>query len=155
MRWSAWVRLWSHVEAPWSLALVRLLLGVSVVGDLLQLGFGGLIDAVFVPESAGGLLHHGETWWWAILGADITSGRALYACLLLAHASVALGFFTRSASVVALLLSAQFGLMHPDGDRGIDMLIRNVLMVFAFSRAGAAWSVDARWATGSWRAGAP
>jgi hypothetical protein len=49
--------------------------------------------------------------------------------------------------LVALLVYAQFAQVLPEADRGIDMLIRNVLCILVFVPAGRAWGVDA------WRRG--
>ena len=68
------------------------------------------------------------------------------ACLLLAS-----GTFSRTSALALVLLWAQLEDMLPVADRAIDRLYRNLLLVLACSGAGRAWSVDARWSTGSWR----
>ncbi|RME26444.1 MAG: hypothetical protein D6798_06715 [Deltaproteobacteria bacterium] len=69
---------------------------------------------------------------------------------VVASAGLAAGIATRLSAVVLVLLLAQLALILPAADRGIDMLIRNTLLVLACSGAGRAWSVDARLRTGRW-----
>jgi hypothetical protein len=45
----------------------------------------------------------------------------------------------------------QLSALAPAGDRGIDALLRGVLVLFALSGAGATWSVDARLRSGSFK----
>jgi hypothetical protein len=51
----AWVELWDRREPPTVLALVRILVGVVLLADLLQVAGHGLVDALWAPPSAGGL----------------------------------------------------------------------------------------------------
>ena len=143
----AWVRLWDEREAPTSLAMVRLLLGLALLVDLLQIVQLGLVDALFTGPSAGGLVAGRTDAPWALgVGLDPWSGRLLYGAMLLSALCLCVGWWTRLSAVTLLLLWAQFAWMVPQADRGIDMLARNVLLLLAFSGAGAALSVDAWWA---------
>jgi hypothetical protein len=52
--------------------------------------------------------------------------------------------------VVLLLVWAQLSHVLPPADRGIDMLLRNVLLILALSGCGRAWSIEARLRSGAW-----
>ena len=149
-----WVALWSGDEAPWSLALLRVALGVALLVDVVGMWPQDLVDALFVSADHGGLVlpASGRSalpgwWWW--LGDAPWTGRLLHAGMVTAALGLATGTFTRSSAALWVVLSAQFADLHPAGDRGIDMMVRNVAMILAASGAGAALSVDA-WSRGAW-----
>ncbi|MFT4978085.1 MAG: hypothetical protein ACI8S6_003993, partial [Myxococcota bacterium] len=53
LRW--WVALTSRREDPLSQALVRVLLAAVILADWVQIGRLGLVEALFAPESMGGM----------------------------------------------------------------------------------------------------
>ena len=156
--WHRWVQVWNGQELPWPMALVRLLLGAAMLFDFLTFLPLGMVEVVMLPADQGGVLP--SEWkvpppWWDWFGATPASAWGLYIGLLASSFLVMIGCFTRTAVVVLMLLSAQFAWMHGAGDRGIDTMMRNVLMILAFSGAGRGLSVDAWWRTGSlWGDGA-
>lgn len=148
-----WIELWDGEEAAWPLAMVRLLLGAAMFGDYLTIAWRGLVQSVFVSEAFGGLLDSTRSVpvpWWAWMGDGEASGLLLYGLLLLTSFTLMVGLFTRTSAVALMLLSAQMAWLHPAGDRGIDTLMRNVLMMLMFSGAGQALSVDAWLRCRSW-----
>jgi hypothetical protein len=141
-----WVAFWGEEEAPWSLGAVRLLLGLAVLGDLLQLGVLGLVEPLMTVSSEGGLVAaRTEAPWLALTGGGAAGAWALYGGLVTTSALVAVGLGTRWAALGFVVLSAQFAWMLPGADRGIDTLIRNTMLLLACSEAGAALSVSAWW----------
>ena len=147
----AWVRLWDHQEAPWVLALVRILLATVMLADLLPLWPLGLIEPTYAPAPLG--LGHLETrerehLLYSVL--DPSAATTLYAVTCLALASFGAGFFTRISGLVALFLYAQLALVLPLADRGIDLAFRNVILLLVLANAGRALSIDAWRRTGSW-----
>jgi len=146
-----WVRFWDGPEAPWSMALVRLCLGLALLGDYLHMGWLGLVEPLLTPGPDGGLAGRvgaDPALWQALFGTGPTAAWGLYLGLVGASAGVALGCLSRTSAAVLLVLSAQMAWILPAGDRGIDMLSRNVLMILVFAGGGQALSVDAwvrRW----------
>jgi hypothetical protein len=67
-----------------------------------------------------------------------------------AAASLCIGWSTRSSALVLLLASSQLAQLSPGSDRGIDTLLRNVLIILVFAPSGATLSADARLRTGRW-----
>jgi hypothetical protein len=145
------VRLLDRREAPDVLAAIRIGVAVVLLADFLTVARLGLVTALFASPEAGGLARGDGALWVAVFGGGVAGGRLLHAGLTLSAAALAVGLFTRTSALVLMLLSAQWNQLLPEADRAIDMLLRNVLLVLAFSRAGDTWSVDARWRTGSWR----
>ncbi|MCK6502340.1 HTTM domain-containing protein [Myxococcota bacterium] len=152
IRW--WVGLWDRREAPTSLAVVRILVGALILVDLLELARLDLVVPLYAPRPAGGMAGVlgrelvPELYRW--LPATAQTATAAFWLAVVAAATFTAGLSTRLSAVVLLLLLAQLSLILPPADRGIDMLLRNALMVLAFSRCGAAGSVDARLRAGRW-----
>ncbi|MFN0250715.1 MAG: HTTM domain-containing protein [Kofleriaceae bacterium] len=135
--WVAWVAFWDRRESPTALALVRILVGVSVVGDLANTLARGLVTPLY--STAGYANAYGG--WGRVLGDD--PGPVLFAIVLGAAIAMTLGAATRVACIVFALAGAQLAYIAPDADRGIDMIVRIVALVLALSMSHARWSVDA------------
>lgn len=150
IRW--WVGLWDRREPADSLALVRLLLGALVLWDLSRVASLDLVLPLFAPHDQGGMgnaLDRAQVpWLYDLLPATAATTRAAFWTATAAAAALSLGLLTRVATLLLLLLLAQLALVLPAADRGIDMLVRNALLVLLFSRCGAAWSLDALLRTG-------
>lgn len=148
-RVAAWIQLWDRHEPPHTLALVRILVASVILWDFFTILRLGLVPVLFSPMEAGGFpdvadrnpvpeLYRWFAWdtptawlgWGVMVGAT--------SCLLV-------GFLTPLAGLVALLTSAQLALVLPNGDRGIDLLLRNALFLLLLSGCGRVWSVDALW----------
>ena len=83
-------------------------------------------------------VYHG---WSRALGDD--PGPLLFAIVFGAAIAMTLGVATRVACVVFAIAGAQLAYIAPDGDRGIDMIVRIVALILALSMSHARWSIDA------------
>jgi hypothetical protein len=135
--WGAWVAFWDRRESPTGLALVRILVGACVVGDLVNTLARGLVTPLYSTAGYANV-HEG---WGRVLGDD--PGPVLFAIVLGAAIAMTIGAATRVAGVVFALAGAQLAHVAPDADRGIDMIVRIVALVLAVSMSHARWSVDA------------
>lgn len=150
--WRWWRELWDHHEPPYSLALVRILVGLVLCYDYLRVLQLGIVDVLWAPEQADGIpdvLFRNpvpELYQWFPL--TTTPAWIAWGLCLAGAVGVTLGLYTRLSALVFVVVSAQLAQVLPLGDRGIDMLLRNVMAILAFSEAGAAWSVEARWRGG-------
>ncbi len=147
-----WIALWDRREVPHVLAAVRIGVGLVLLLDFLTLWRLDLVTALLAGAEHGGLSRAaGGAWeplWYAWFGDGLGSARALHAGLVLTSLCLTAGWFSRASAIVLMLLYAQAEQILPEADRGIDVLLRNVLMALGLSRCGAAWSLDAVWATG-------
>lgn len=145
--WDRWVAFWEGEEAPWSLALVRILLGAVIVSDFAQIGQLDLVLALFGGQAHGGLTdvltRNAAPLWTDLFGAGERSAWGLYGLITMSAVSFCLGFLTRGSALVLLLAWAQFAQLVPAADRGIDTLCRDVLVIFVFARSGEGLSLDA------------
>jgi hypothetical protein len=150
-----WVRFWDQREAPHTLGVIRFLVGLIAFIDFLDIGRRGLVLTLFAPLETGGLADvFARTssipliYQW--FPAEPATAIGLYAMICLALFCVMVGFAARFWALVAVLLWAQFAGILPPADRGIDILLRNVLLILACSGAGESLSIDAWRRRGHW-----
>jgi uncharacterized membrane protein YphA (DoxX/SURF4 family) len=140
----AWVALWDRREAPTALAMVRIGIALVLLYDYLDLWQLGIVEAMYARPPDGYATGYTRGLWsvdW--LGAGPDAAFALWLASIVSLVMVVIGALTRVACIVAVLISAQFAFLAPDADRGIDGLLRLVLLIVALSRSHAIWSVDA------------
>jgi len=141
-----WVAFWDQRESAHSLALVRILVGASVLADLLMAWQLDLVPDVWAPPPFG--LGYGATdnrppWTMAWFGATPASTAGVYAWAAISAVMLMTGTFTRFSGWSLAFASAQLSLISPSADRGIDDLLRIASALLGCSGAGACWSVDA------------
>jgi len=143
---AAWVTFWDRREPATSLALVRILVAVVLLGDLVQAYAYGLVEAIWGPPPEGlGWGGQGNNaplaarW----LGASADTAWIVWGTGVISALTLAAGAASRVSAFVLAFTWAQLGLLAPDSDRGIDFLLRGVLLILALSPCGARWSIDA------------
>lgn len=146
--WRAWVALWSRQESPRVLAILRVTMALVLLYDFVHIADLGVISALWGVPEVGGL---GDVMGrnpvpevYRLLPADATTPMLLWGVMVGALVAMLVGFLTPAAITVALLTSAQLAQILPNGDRGIDLAIRDMLMILALSDCGRIWSIDAR-----------
>jgi hypothetical protein len=136
------------------LGLVRLLVGAVLFYDFFHVGQLGLVETLWAAPAEGGISNVMDRpslpLLLQFLPASAATARGLHWALCLSAFCFTVGCFTRSSGVIFLLLYAQSALIIPLGDRGIDLMMRNVVFLLLFSQCGAWGSVDAKRRTGSW-----
>jgi hypothetical protein len=143
-----WVAFWDAREAPESLALVRLLAPLAILYDLASALAAGLVPALWSPPPGGmgwGALTASPPDSVSWFGASDATVWLLFGAVGLAALLVSAGLWHRPAALVLAWSSAELARLSPDGDRAIDQLLRIVMLVLAFSRADACFSVAAWW----------
>lgn len=139
----AWVALWDRREPATALAAVRIAIAVVMLYDYAVVWHLDAIEGLWSRPPDGYGWGGDDRWSARWLGSDGGSAFALWAASMIALVAVATGTLTRVACVVVVLISAQLSFRAPDADRGIDTMLRIVLLVLALSRSHAVWSVDA------------
>lgn len=135
MIWRWWLRRCERLVDARVLALVRVLLCLCVLLDLLRIAQLGLVDDFYRLYEHGGINAHPDSTLRIVdwLGPD--AGIAAYWGCVGLFALGALGLATRPALLAAVLLYAQVGHLYNPGDRGIDRIVRTVLLILVFSQA--------------------
>ena len=145
--WRAWVAMLDRREKATSLVLVRILVAAAVLGDLLQAWWLDVVGAVWAPPPHG--TGYASIWdplppfmvrWF---GPGVDTAELVFWIAVVAAALLLIGAATRVSAVVLALMLAQLGHMAPEGDRGIDFLLRTAVAILVFSSCQARWSVDA------------
>jgi hypothetical protein len=136
--WRAWVALMDRREPATALALVRIFTSLVLLVELAWTYQQGQVELLWSTFPDGFAANAGT--WADSLGV---SAFGLWALAMIALACVLLGLATRVALVGFVLVSAQLSMIAPDGESGLDMLIRIVFLILALSRCHARWSIDA------------
>ncbi|MEZ4317255.1 MAG: HTTM domain-containing protein [Myxococcota bacterium] len=148
-----WVAFWDATEHPRTLGIVRILLAIVILFDFFEIWAYDLVVPLLGPQEVGGwadlMARENPPLLYQWLPAAEWVPRLHHAVLVGSAAFFGLGFFTRTSAVVLMLSWAQVAVTQPLSDRAIDLLCRNVLMIFALSGAGRWGSLDALWSTGS------
>lgn len=145
--WRTWRALWAGDEAAGVLSLIRVLIAVVLLADLVEVWRLHLIIPLWGPGDAGGMGNPAqqrvppELYAW--FGNTVAVGRGAFFVLVGSLVCLALGLLAQPAALVALLVYAQLALVLPGADRGIDMLIRNVLLLLTFVPSGRTFGLDA------------
>jgi len=158
IRW--WIDLWDREEPATALAALRVSISAALLLDLLTVGRLGLVQLLWSPKEGGGLLNplarDAVPLLYQWLPPEPWAATAIHVAFCVLALAFGAGLFTRLSGLLLVLLYAQVAALFPFGDRGIDLLLRNALVILLFSRCGAAWSLDALRRTGSLRGdGAP
>lgn len=141
--WLAWVELWDRREPAYALAIVRIGVALALLHDYLTVWRLDLIAPLWSTAPDGCATPSWSGWSVSWLGTGPDAAYTLWLAAVIAMIAVVTGTLTRVACVVGVLISAQLAHLAPDADRGIDELLRVVLLVLALSRSHAVWSVDA------------
>jgi len=139
--WDAWLALWRGDEDVRHLALVRILVGVILAGDLLWTRRLGLIEPLWGLDGVVDIAARDPMpalWRW--FGHD--AAHVGWTLSFAGAVGLATGTLTRLSAVVLVLAYAQLADANTWSDRGIDTLLRNVTLVLACSPSHHVWSVD-------------
>ncbi|HWU87510.1 MAG TPA: hypothetical protein VN253_09560 [Kofleriaceae bacterium] len=140
--WRAWVALWDRREDAAALALVRIGVAAVLLYDFASVRRAGLIEPLWAAAPDGYAQAH-DGWAASWLGRGPEAAHALWLAATVSLAAIAAGALTPIACAVFVVVSAQLGHIGPDGDRGIDMMLRLAIAILACSGCNARWSVDA------------
>jgi vitamin K-dependent gamma-carboxylase-like protein len=140
--WRAWVELWDRREDAAALAAARIGIGLVLLYDFVTIARLDLVEGLWARPPAGFAAEY-DGWAASWLGTGPDAAFALWLAVIIALAAMTVGLATRVACVVFVLVSAQLGHIAPDGERGIDLMLRVIVGILAFSRCNARWSIDA------------
>lgn len=133
--WRWWVERCKRRTDPLPLAMTRVLVCAVIVIDLLRGWALGLAPWMWRPYENGGLSTFRSPF--AIIDDidPVNGGPALMWVSIVSLTFSALGVATRPALLVGLLAYSQIGHLYPPGDRGVDRLLRTVMLILLFSGA--------------------
>ena len=146
--WQVWRGLWDGEEAPLPMVLVRIGLPLVFLYDLWEVWRMHLIVPLWGPGDAGGIgdPEHRTSIveMYRFFPATVATTHSFFWILVLATACISVGFLTPLACIVSVLIQTQFSLVLSPADRGIDMMVRNVMCILAVSQAGRSFGIDAK-----------
>lgn len=145
IRW--WFSLWDQQEHARSLAIVRIALACVIGWDLLQMGWLGVVEPLYAPHEFGGLgkilAQRSPPWMYTLLPPTAV-GSVVYGMAMVCTLCWGVGLLTPLAAIGLVVALTQMALAMPPADRGIDLLIRNMVLILAFSKSHRVFSIDAR-----------
>jgi hypothetical protein len=158
--WGWWVDRLSVREHPAALAVVRIALSAVVLFDLFQVGRYGLPPMLWSPVEAGGTIdltvfkHVPEVYAFLTPAQAAAWGPTIawalfYGCVA-SIAAFGAGLLTRFSGLLFVVLYAQTAMINDTADRGIDRMIRIMILLLVVSGSAGTMSVDARVRTGRW-----
>lgn len=133
--WDRWVQRTERLVDARVLALLRILLCACVLADLLRIEWLGLVDDFYRLYEHGGINAHPDTAGRLVQWLGDDGGMWAYWASVALFALGGLGLGTRPAMLGAVLVYAQLGHLYNPGDRGIDRIVRTVLLVLVFSQS--------------------
>jgi len=151
---NAWSRLTdrlSTTEPATALAVVRILVGLVLLWDLVDIGLSGALGALWMPRSAGGMYVVTANGPLAdLIGTSVATIGPVYGATVTAAVLVVAGLGSRPAALVALLgANYLFSLSSVSGG-GHDRVFSNTLFLLCFARADMTlslrcWLTHRRW----------
>lgn len=144
--WRRWVALLDHREPATSLALARVVLGLSLVGHLGYLAWVDGDQLVWADAAFGGLRSLDPGWMARFGGLTPDNVRGLVIVTILAAAAFTVGLYTRVAALVTWITFRTLADLNGHAGGAYDELAKNILLLLLVSGCGRALSIDA------WRA---
>lgn len=151
-----WVQFWDRREDPVAMACVRILLCLVLLYDLLAVAWHGLPILLWAPAEIGGvhdvLARAPEKipWVYRLFAPSSATVWGLYYTVLASLVCFGAGVLTRFSGLVLLLSYAQMAIINDQADRGIDRMLRIMILLLVCSGSGRALSISAKWKTGRW-----
>lgn len=138
--WSRWVARTNRPVDNRPFALMRISLALAVFVDQCKMLAVGMVGPAYQLYEHGGLagFHRGQFWF---LDQGASAGPALWGVMMVCMLCTVLGVATRPAMLIGVLAYAQLGHLFPTGDRGVDRLVRTVLLFLMFTNAHRCYSL--------------
>jgi hypothetical protein len=154
-----WLEITREREPPLVLALLRVAVGLVLLGSLASVLGSGVLESMWIDVGHGGALHLASSSFWVnLLGGPTRSAIfTLFGIACVSGVFVTLGL---GGWLPYLLAGQAYGALirvNPDTVGAYDAMITNALYLLLFSAANATLSLDCRRKTGAWtsRAEAP
>ena len=142
--WRRWVAFLGEREDATSLAIARIVAGVTLVHHLFVMWVTGVATSVWVSEEHGGWRSLDEGWVEWIGGATPGTTLALLAITAIAGVLFTAGLFTRASAFVAWFGFSTLADYNSHSGGSSDELLISVLFLLMFSGCGRRLSLDAR-----------
>ena len=152
--WAGWVARFDATEPAYALAVVRILLALTILTCLVNIGVSGVLPLLWHDRAHGGMRDVSGAWWLVRLLGGPKAGLvdAIYGLAVTGAGLLLLGIGGRvTPLVLGQLLMVLFSLNSTTGG-GHDRVMTCALFVLGFSGASATLSLPARLTTGRWLA---
>lgn len=148
--WSRWVAALEVQESGTSLAVFRVLIGLSVWATVGWVVVGGIVEPVWVDRSFGGMHDLRDNWLRLFGGQTPTVAWSVVAGALATSALLVVGLGGRLTALVTLVLVQTLVGSNPYTGAAYDTLLLNGLWLCVLGPASRTLSLDARLRSGRW-----
>lgn len=139
--WQRWVAFTGRPIDTRPLAMVRIAAALCILLDLLRVAWLGLVPVLFKTWEHGGLSTFVDDALWLTRFAPEQAGVVAFWVSVVCMSCVVLGVLSRPATLIGVLAYAQLGHLYPPGDRGVDRILRFVLLILVISQAHRRYSL--------------
>jgi hypothetical protein len=155
--WKAWLEFWSHTETGFSIAMVRISIGLTLFYTCASPYFSGVWQAIWVDQQFGGIRSYRTTPWFLewLGGATPEAVELLIWIGLASSCALTIGVFGRYAAFMGMLVMNTISWHNPLATGGHDDLIANALWLLIFVPNDITVSVSSKVKTGSWTSTTP
>jgi len=141
--WSRWVAFLSHREDPAALAFARMVAGIAIAWDLLQMQRTAAAAMLWVDSAHGGMRPmYAPDWLVALGGATPSNVKLLMAIGGAAALMTAAGLMTRASIFVTWLCFNTLITMNRSAGGSADDLLVNGIFILFWSGCGRTLSID-------------
>ena len=151
--WRRWVRFWSEKESGFSIAMVRISIGITLLYTCLSPYISGVWQAIWVDEVHGGIRHYKKVpWLLDLLGGATTSAVETMLWMgIVASIGLIIGFAGRLSALTGMIVMNTISWHNPLATGGHDDLIANALWLLVFVQNDCTLSVSCKVRTGRWQ----
>ena len=155
--WHTWVNFWSEKENGFSVAMVRISIGFTLLYTCCSPYLSGVWTAIWVDESYGGIRRYKSVPWLleVLGGATPNAIETMLWMGILSSLGLILGIAGRMSALIGMIVMNTISWHNPLATGGHDDLIANALWLLVFVQNDCTHSVTCKIRTGSWRSDTP
>jgi len=155
--WTTWLGFWSHTETGFSIAMVRISMGLTLFYTCASPYLSGVWEAIWVDQQFGGIRPYRRVPWFLELLGGATPQAVEWLLWIGIGSAIALiiGLFGRFSAFTGMLVMNTIAWHNPLATGGHDDLIANALWLLVFVPNDITLSVSSKINTGSWTSSTP
>ena len=150
--WRQWVLFWSEKEHGFSIAMVRISIGLTLLFTCLSPYASGVWKAIWVDQSMGGIRSYTRVPWLLELlgGATPTAIQTMLWLGILSSIGLIIGLSSRVWAFIGMIVMNTIAWHNPLATGGHDDLIANALWLLVFVNSDSTHSLTCKMKTGRW-----
>ena len=150
--WNRWIDFWSETESGFSIAMVRISIGLTLLYTCCGPYMNNVWKAIWVDESYGGIRHYTKVPWLLELlgGATPFAIETMLWMGIAASVGLIVGLAGRLSALIGMIVMNTISWHNPLATGGHDDLIANALWLLVFVQNDCTHSLSCKLRTGAW-----